>query len=104
MGLSIEVLFVLCRPPVDPVKLVLTYLEQVERTKVTKLRYDSPYSICTVNDIPCSYVQRVFPIQLVYAAGLDLVASQTKKLFAELTDPTTVRAFLGMLVSPTYEF
>ncbi|EJD48870.1 hypothetical protein AURDEDRAFT_161805 [Auricularia subglabra TFB-10046 SS5] len=69
------VLFVLCRPPVDPLRLVLEYLEQVEQTKVAKLRY----------------VQRIIPIQLTAPATMEAIQSQASKLFAALPEPSTYR-------------
>ncbi|KZV90606.1 hypothetical protein EXIGLDRAFT_770660 [Exidia glandulosa HHB12029] len=70
------VFFLLCKTPVDPLKLVLAYFERVEKTKVTKLRY----------------VQRLIPIQHVCPANLEHVAAQARKIVElHLPSPTTYR-------------
>lgn len=59
------VIFISCKPPVDPVKLVVTHIENVQKTGVAKTRYThrlTPVSGTCIANLPEIYslCQRVF--------------------------------------------
>ena len=39
-----QVIFISCKPPVDPVELVIKYIKTVETTGITRTRSMSPFS------------------------------------------------------------
>ncbi|KIJ13425.1 hypothetical protein PAXINDRAFT_136074 [Paxillus involutus ATCC 200175] len=81
------VVFISCRPPVDPVKLIVTHAENVRKTGVTRTKYTHrliPVSGSCIANLPeiQSLCRRTFPSFFAQDDGND--PSQTRKYKIDL--------------------
>jgi tRNA acetyltransferase TAN1 len=104
LTLTIEVLFISLKPPIDPVKLISTYFEKVERTGLSRTRY--VFSQCGINIRSAErhvhrHARRFTPITATCTANTPDIIALSKKIIppAFITDPP--RSF-RVLFPPSY--
>lgn len=75
-------IFISCKPPVDPVELVVKYIEMVEDTGITRTRYSSHYVYHLPKFINLSrYVHRLVPVSETCTANLPEIEALCRDVF-----------------------